>query len=157
MHDIFHGIRFAGYAGCRGGAYFGTASTVCAAGELSVADGALSENGSRVTGFHAASAADAEIGKEHELRMQRLRFRIAAPEAVQRTPLEENGGSQTGAVLGGHALDIVDDTLCGHGCSFFSTGGWGSARQGIFGLCFLHMTVLRSWDDRKDIPKMFFI
>ena len=59
---------------------------------------------------------DTQIGEHHELGLETLGFGIAAPGAVQGTALEKNSGAQTRAVLGGHALNIVDDSF--HGCSF---------------------------------------
>ncbi len=41
-----------------------------------------------------------------------LRFRIAAPEAVQGTALEEDCCPQTRAVMDGHTLNIIDDSFC---------------------------------------------
>ena len=59
----------------------------------------------------ASAAPRAEIGKYHELRFETLRFRIAAPGAVQRTALEKHGCPQSRPVLGGHPLNIVYDAV----------------------------------------------
>ena len=57
-----------------------------------------------------SAARNAEVFKAHQLGREGLRFRVAAPETAQRATLEEHRSTKAGAVLGGHALNVIDDT-----------------------------------------------
>ena len=51
--------------------------------------------------FHAAEASDASLFPVNELRYWKLPFRVVAPPAMKRTPLEEHGRPDTWAVMRG--------------------------------------------------------
>jgi hypothetical protein len=48
---------------------------------------------------------------EHDNGTQFLRFRITAPFAAQRTSVEKDDGTDSGAVINRESLDIKDETL----------------------------------------------
>jgi len=114
-HDLLDLVLPPGQAAGRGGALGGALAAARAARKVAPDDLILFRNGPVPADLAATTAAGTQVRKKHELGRRGLRFGIAAPQAAQRTALEKNGGPQSGAVMHGHALDVVEGSSWSHG------------------------------------------
>lgn len=114
FHDCIDIVFPPRHAACGGGALFGASAAPHAAGKITEKPAAFFDDCAMRTDLHAMAAAGTQVLEQHELRGRSLGFRVAAPQTVQGTALEEDGCPQTGAVMDGHPLNIINDSFSGH-------------------------------------------